>query len=57
MHTKPYKDWSVPLKHSEKGYIDQVVLTSNEEMSRLVKVKMRTIKIPQIGDKFASRHG
>ena len=57
LHTKPYKDWSVPLKHSEKGYIDQVVLTSNEEMSRLVKVKMRTIKIPQIGDKFASRHG
>lgn len=55
--TKPYKDWSVPLKHSEKGYIDQVVLTSNEEMCRLVKVKMRTIKIPQIGDKFASRHG
>ena len=47
----------MPLKHSEKGYIDQVVLTSNEEMCRLVKVKMRTIKIPQIGDKFASRHG
>ena len=22
LHTKPYKDWSVPLKHSEKGYID-----------------------------------
>ena len=56
-HTKEYKDWSVPLKHSEKGYIDQVVLTSNEEMCRLVKVKMRTIKTPQIGDKFASRHG
>lgn len=57
LHTKPYKDWSTPLKHSEKGYIDQVVLTSNEEMCRLVKVKMRTIKTPQIGDKFASRHG
>jgi len=26
-------------------------------MCRLVKVKMRTIKVPQIGDKFASRHG
>jgi len=57
LHTKPYKDWSVPLRHTEKGYIDQVVLTSNEEMCRLVKVKMRTIKVPQIGDKFASRHG
>lgn len=55
--TKPFKDWSTPLKHSEKGYIDQVVVTSNEEEQRMVKVKMRTIKIPQIGDKFASRHG
>ena len=32
-------------------------LTVNEETRRLVKVKMRTVKIPQIGDKFASRHG
>ena len=37
--------------------MDQVVITTNEEDQRLVKVKMRTIKIPQIGDKFASRHG
>lgn len=21
-HTKPYKDWSIPLKHSEKGIVD-----------------------------------
>ena len=54
---KPYKDWSLPLRHSEKGYIDTVVLTTNEELCRLVKVKMRMIKVPQIGDKFASRHG
>ena len=55
--SKPYKDWSIPLKHSEKGIIDQVIITTNEKSNRLVKVKMRTIKIPQIGDKFASRHG
>lgn len=54
---KTFKDQSVPLKHSEKGYIDQVILTTNEADERFVKVKMRTIKIPQIGDKFASRHG
>lgn len=48
---------SQPLRHSEKGYIDQVILTTNDKDERFVKVKMRTVKTPQIGDKFASRHG
>lgn len=45
-HMKQYKDFSVPLKHSEKGIIDQVCVTTNEENVRYVKVKMRTIKVP-----------
>ncbi|KAI9665313.1 MAG: DNA-dependent RNA polymerase II [Alyxoria varia] len=50
------KDVSASLRTTEAGIIDRVILTTNDGRKN-VKVRTRTTKVPQVGDKFASRHG
>lgn len=53
----PAKDTSLTIKNQDAGVVDTVLITLNSDNDILVKVKLRCIRIPQIGDKFASRHG
>ena len=51
------RESSLIVRHGEKGTIDMVLLTENEEGNKIAQVRLRNQRIPEIGDKFASRHG
>jgi DNA-directed RNA polymerase subunit B' len=48
---------SLTLKSGEDGSVDSVMMTDSLAGTKLVKVRVRSVKVPEVGDKFASRHG
>ena len=51
------RETSLTVRHGERGKIDKVMISETSDGDKLLKVKMREYRIPELGDKFATRHG
>ncbi len=51
------RESSMLVRHGEQGHVDNVYVTESLDSGRLVRVIVRSHKVPEVGDKFASRHG
>jgi DNA-directed RNA polymerase II subunit RPB2 len=54
---KRYRDVSKTPRNNETGYVDRIYKNRNGEGYSFAKIRTRQDRIPEIGDKFSSRHG
>ncbi|KAI1301803.1 DNA-directed RNA polymerase III subunit RPC2 [Halotydeus destructor] len=52
-----YKEMPISYKGIERTIVEKVMITSNNEESFLIKLLLRQMRRPEVGDKFSSRHG
>lgn len=50
-------DHSIKLKHTERGKVQKVLLSANDDGKNFAVVSLRQIRSPCLGDKFSSMHG
>lgn len=55
--SKPYRDSSVQIKRNTSGYVDRVIETTTNNRDKKRIVRIRSVRTPQVGDKFSSRCG
>ncbi len=51
------RETSETIRYGEEGIVDNILITETSSGDRLIKVIVRAERVPELGDKFASRHG
>lgn len=54
---KTQKESSVTMRQEERGTVDAVFVTRDSEGNKIVQIRTRDLRVPEIGDKFATSHG
>jgi DNA-directed RNA polymerase beta subunit len=57
VETESRRETSETIRHGEEGVVDNVLLTETSSGNKLIKITVRNERLPELGDKFASRHG
>ncbi len=51
------RESSITIRYGERGIVDRVLISETANGEQLFKIRTRDERIPQLGDKFATRHG
>ena len=54
---KSKKEASSVIRQEEQGTIDAVFITEDGQGNKVIRIKTRDLRIPELGDKFATPHG